>query len=204
MQTNCVARDNFGIHAHGSNGPGPASMGARTLLGNDAHNKDAEDLGDIKELVHSMLSFSGRTSAARIDGRLDRIALLTLPMATLELGQNIVEDEIQRASHMTSPSRVRRYLSRFLVALLVALSIAALVAVLRFSRDDASKLPIAAATGLSAAALLAGWGVFIRFNLGAAELEPEALAAARLEEHKVENSLNANAERTDDGTHPPP
>jgi hypothetical protein len=31
--------------------------------------------------------------------------------------------------------------------------------------------------------------VFIRMNLGAEELEPEALAAAKLEDHKVENTL---------------
>ena len=44
-----------------------------------------------------------------------------------------------------------------------------------------------------AAALLAGWGVFIRMNLGAEELEPEALAAAKREDHKVENATSASA-----------
>jgi hypothetical protein len=139
------------------------------------------------ELIHAVLPFNGRAAAVRIDGLLDCIALLTIAVAALELGQTIVEEEIQRASHMSSPSRVRRFLSRFLVVLVVALSIEALVAVFRFSRDDPSKLPYAAAIGLMAAALLAGWGVFIRMNLGAEELEPEALAAAKQEDHKVEN-----------------
>ena len=138
------------------------------------------------ELVHAVLPFNGRGASARIDGLLDCIALLTIAVASLELGQTIVEEEIQRASHMSSPSRVRRFLSRFLVVLVVALSIEALVAVFRFSRDDPSKLPYAAAIGLTAAALLAGWGIFIRMNLGAEELEPEALAAAKLEDQKVE------------------
>ena len=138
------------------------------------------------ELVHAVLPFTGRVASARIDGLLDCIALLTIAVASLELGQTIVEEEIQRASHMSSPSRVRRFLSRFLVVLVVALSIEALVAVFRFSRDDPSKLPYAAAIGLTAAALLAGWGIFIRMNLGAEELEPEALAAAKLEDQKVE------------------
>jgi len=140
------------------------------------------------ELFQAVMPLSGRSVSARIDGLLNCIALLTIAVATLELGQTIVEEEIQRASHMSSPSRVRRFLSRFLVVLVVALSIEALVAVFRFSRDDPTQLPYAAAIGLTAAALLAAWGVFIRLNLGAEELEPEALAAAKQEDSKVENA----------------
>ncbi len=138
------------------------------------------------ELFQAVVPFNSRGAAARIDGLLNCIALLTIAVAALELGQTIVEEEIQRASHMSSPSRVRRFLSRFLVVLVVALSIEALVAVFRFSRDDPSHLPYAASIGLMAAALLAAWGLFIRLNLGAEELEPEALAAAKREDHKVE------------------
>ncbi len=138
------------------------------------------------ELFQAVMPFSGRGAAVRIDGLLNCIALLTIAVAALELGQTIVEEEIQRASHMSSPSRVRRFLSRFLVVLVVALSIEALVAVFRFSRDDPSHLPYAAAIGMMAAALLAAWGIFIRLNLGAEELEPEALAAAKREDRKVE------------------
>jgi putative Mn2+ efflux pump MntP len=126
--------------------------------------------------------------SARIDGLLNCIALLTIAVAALELGQTIVEEEIQRASHMSSPSRVRRFLSRFLVVLVVALSIEALVAAFRFARDDPSLLPYAAAIGLMGAALLAAWGLFIKLNLGAEALEPEALAAAKQEDRKVENA----------------
>ncbi len=140
------------------------------------------------ELFQAVVPFTGRGAAARIDGLLNCIALLTIAVAALELGQTIVEEEIQRASHMSSPSRVRRFLSRFLVVLVVALSIEALVAVFRFSRDDPSNLPYAASIGLMAAALLAAWGIFIRLNLGAEELEPEALAAAKREDHKVEGA----------------
>ena len=140
------------------------------------------------ELFQAVVPFTGRGAAARIDGLLNCIALLTIAVAALELGQTIVEEEIQHASHMSSPSRVRRFLSRFLVVLVVALSIEALVAVFRFSRDDPSNLPYAASIGLMAAALLAAWGIFIRLNLGAEELEPEALAAAKREDHKVEGA----------------
>ena len=51
MDTNYVTRDNFGMYANSASGPGPALMGANTLLGNDVYNKDGEDLGDIKEFI---------------------------------------------------------------------------------------------------------------------------------------------------------
>ncbi len=124
----------------------------------------------------------------RVDRVLNCIALLIIAVAALELGQTIVEEEIQREAHMSAPSRVRRFLSRFLVVLVVALSIEALVAAFRFSRDDPSNLPYAATIGLMAAALLAAWGVFIKLNHSAELLEPEALDAAKEEDSKVESA----------------
>jgi hypothetical protein len=56
MQTNYVTRDNFGMYANSAAGPGPALMGADTLLGNDVYNKDGDDLGDIKEFMIDMAS----------------------------------------------------------------------------------------------------------------------------------------------------
>lgn len=37
-------------------GPGPYLMGAQTLIGNDVHNTDGEDLGDIEEIMLDMRS----------------------------------------------------------------------------------------------------------------------------------------------------
>lgn len=54
MDTNYVTRDKFGMYANESGGPGPALMGADTLLGNDVYNNDGEDLGDIKEFMIDM------------------------------------------------------------------------------------------------------------------------------------------------------
>ncbi len=62
METNYVSRDDFGMYAHGNTGPGPALMGANTLLGNDVYNKDGDDLGDIKEFMIDMKS--GRVAYA--------------------------------------------------------------------------------------------------------------------------------------------
>ena len=56
METNYVTRDQFGMYADTTGGPGPALMGADTLLGNDVFNKDGEDLGDVKEFMIDMAS----------------------------------------------------------------------------------------------------------------------------------------------------
>ena len=56
MDTNDVTRDNFGMNANSAAGPGPALMGAGTLMGNDVYNKDGESLGDIKEFMIDMAS----------------------------------------------------------------------------------------------------------------------------------------------------
>lgn len=66
MSTNYLKRDTFGMY--NEEGPGPALMGADTLLGNTVANRDGEDLGDIKELMidmatgtvaYAVLSFGG-------------------------------------------------------------------------------------------------------------------------------------------------
>ena len=49
MSTNYVTRDNFGMYANTSDGPGPELMGANTLLGNDVYNRDGESLGEVGE-----------------------------------------------------------------------------------------------------------------------------------------------------------
>jgi hypothetical protein len=126
--------------------------------------------------------------ADRLGHVLDAIALLTIAVASLELGQTIVEEEVQREAHMSAPTRVRRFLSRFMVVLVVSLSIEALVAVFHFSRENPANLPYAAAIGLMAAALLAAWGIFIRHNEVAERLEPEAMEAAKSEDRKIEES----------------
>ena len=68
MDNSYVTRDKFGMYANASGGPGPAIMGADTLLGNDVYNRDGEDLGDIKEFMidmatgkvaYAVLSFGG-------------------------------------------------------------------------------------------------------------------------------------------------
>jgi hypothetical protein len=140
------------------------------------------------ELWAALVSYGDRDVASRVDGVLNSIAILTISVASLELAQTIFEEEFLRDVQISAPTRVRRFLSRFLVVLVVALSIESLVAVFKFSRDDPAQLPYAAAIGMTAAALLAAWGVFVRLNHSAELLEPEAMASAKREDAQVENS----------------
>lgn len=62
-------RDKYGMYKQtGKSGPGPALMGADTLLGEDVVNNEEDDLGDIKEIMidmrtgqvaYAVLSFGG-------------------------------------------------------------------------------------------------------------------------------------------------
>jgi hypothetical protein len=122
----------------------------------------------------------------RLNAVLESIALLTVAVAALELGQTIIEEEVQRVAQMSAPTRVRRFLSRFMIVLVVALSIEALVAVFQFNHGAPQHLPYAASIGLMAAALLVAWGVFIWFNQGAEQLEPEAMEQTKQEDKKMQ------------------
>jgi hypothetical protein len=122
----------------------------------------------------------------RLRAVLESIALLTVAVASLELAQTIIEEEVQREAQMSAPTRVRRFLSRFMIVLVVALSIEALVAVFQFIHEAPEYLPYGATIGLMAAALLAAWGLFIRLNQSAEELEPEAMEQVKREDTKVE------------------
>lgn len=116
---------------------------------------------------------------------LECIGLLTIAVAALELAQTILEEEIQREMSISAPTRVRRFLSRFLVVVVVALTIECLVSIFRSAHDAPEMLPYAASVGVAAAALLIGWGVFIRFNAVAEELEPQAIEEAQAEDAEV-------------------
>lgn len=129
---------------------------------------------------------SGPDLGARFNTVLEAIALLTIAVAALELGQTIFEEEVLREAHMSAPTRVRRFLSRFLIVIIVSLSIETLVAVFRFIREDPARLPQAAMVGLATAALLVAWGVFIHLNRSAEELEPEAMEKAKGEDAQLE------------------
>ncbi|MBA2622803.1 MAG: hypothetical protein H0U88_04170 [Chthoniobacterales bacterium] len=139
----------------------------------------------VLELWHGLNPREVLPLPKRFNSILECIALLTIAVAALELGQTILEEEVKRVAQMSAPTRVRRFLSRFLVVVIVSLAIESLVAVFQFMHGDTSKLPQAAMIAFGTAALLAAWGVFIRLNKSAEELEPEAMEEAKSEDQKV-------------------
>jgi hypothetical protein len=131
----------------------------------------------------------------RLNAVLQSIAVLTVALAALELGQTILEEEVQRDAQMSAPTRVRRFLSRFMIVLVVALTIETLVLAFRVSQDAPEQLPYVASIGAAAALLLVAWGLFIKLNRSAEELEPEAMQAAKREDRKVEHPSNGDSKR---------
>ncbi|HEY0488153.1 MAG TPA: hypothetical protein VGD30_01440 [Telluria sp.] len=117
---------------------------------------------------------------------LECIGLLTIAVAAMELGQTVLEEEVQRSANISAPTRVRRFLSRFLIVVVVSLSIECLIAVFQFVHGRPELLPHAASIGVAAAVLLAAWGAFVRMNVDAEKLEPQAMHAAQAEDKTVE------------------
>jgi hypothetical protein len=124
--------------------------------------------------------------SARAARAIESIGLITVSLMSLEMAQTVMEEEVVRRAQVSAPTRVRRYLSRFLVVVVVALSIESLVGVVEALHRDRADLPRAAAVALGAAALLAAWGVFVRLNRSVEELEPEGLGEAKKEDAKLQ------------------
>lgn len=140
----------------------------------------------LLDMWQALSPWQSESDAKQLNGLLRGIGLLTIAVASLELGQTVLEEEIRRKVHMSTPTRVRRFLSRFMIVIVVSLAIEFLVAVFELVHDDPARLPAAAAIGFATAALLAGWGVFIWFNKHAEELEPEAMERTKHEDQEVE------------------
>ncbi len=139
----------------------------------------------VLELWHGLNPSEALPLRDRFNSILEAIGILTIAVVALELGQTILEEEVLRKVHVSAPTRVRRFLSRFMVVVVVALSIECLVTVFELAHKDPSHLPQAASVGIAAAVLLVGWGIFIKMNKSAEELEPEAMAETKSEDQKV-------------------
>jgi len=117
---------------------------------------------------------------------IEAIGLLAAAVVGLQIAQTIAEEEIVREAHISAPTRVRRFLSRFLVVVLVALAIEGLVASFKAVHEDLPGLLYASSLVLSTGVLLGAWGIFIHLNRRAEELEPEAMEKAKREDAKLE------------------
>ena len=116
---------------------------------------------------------------------IEAVGLLAAAVVALQMAQTIAEEEVIREAHVSAPTRVRRFLSRFLVVLVVALVIEGLVGTFKALHDDLTLLVYPAALLVAISLLLAAWGVFLRMNRSAEELEPEAMEEAKREDRKL-------------------
>src|SRR6188474_2294873 len=123
----------------------------------------------------ALLSELDRSAA---QGVIEAVGLLAAAVVALQIAQTIMEEEVIRDAQISAPTRVRRYLSRFLVVVVVALVIEGLVATFKAVHEDPTQLLYAASILFASGVLLACWGAFIRLNRYAEELEPEAMAEA--------------------------
>ncbi len=130
------------------------------------------------------LAFAGGFDRVAAEAIIEAVGLLATAVVALQIAQTIAEEEVIRDAHISAPTRVRRFLSRFMVVIVVALTIEGLVATFR-AHESPVELLYASGLLCSVALLLAGWGLFVRLNRYAEELEPEAMEEAKREDRKL-------------------
>jgi hypothetical protein len=90
------------------------------------------------EMWEAVAPGNGAPIASRGARAIESIGLITVSLMSLEMSQTVVEEEVVRRVQVSAPTRVRRYLSRFLVVVVVALSIESLVGVVEALHSDPS------------------------------------------------------------------
>ncbi len=130
-------------------------------------------------------AFTQGLDRAAAESIIEAVGLLAAAVVALQVAQTITEEEVVRDAQISAPTRVRRFLSRFMVVIVVALAVEGLVATFRAHSEPVQLLYAAGLVG-SVALLLAGWGLFVHLNRSAEELEPEAMAEAKREDRKLQ------------------
>jgi hypothetical protein len=69
----------------------------------------------------------------------EALGILASGVVALQISQTVVEEEVVRDAHISGPTRMRRFLSRFMVVLVVALAIEGLVATFK-AQEQPEKL----------------------------------------------------------------
>jgi hypothetical protein len=132
------------------------------------------------------IAFMGRLDGAAALAIIEAVGLLAAAVVALQIAETIFEEEVVRNTDISAPTRARRFLSRFFVVVVVALAIEGLVATFKALHEDPAQLPFAASLLIAVGIVLAAWGVFVKLNRAAEELEPEAMGAAKREDRKLE------------------
>ncbi len=131
------------------------------------------------------LAFIDGLNRVAAQGIIEAVGLLAAAVVALQIAETIFEEEVIRDADISAPTRVRRFLSRFFVVVIVALAIEGLVATFKALHENPAQLPYAASLLAAVGVLLAAWGLFVHLNRSAEELEPEAMAEAKREDHKL-------------------
>jgi hypothetical protein len=131
-------------------------------------------------------ALAGGLNPATAQRVIEAVGLLAAAVVAIQIAQTIAEEEVVRAAHVSAPTRVRRFISRFFVVVIVALGIEGLVATFKAIHEDLAQLVFAASLLLATGGLLAAWGLFVRLNRYAEELEPEAMQEAKREDSKLQ------------------
>ena len=131
------------------------------------------------------LAFIDGLNRVAAQGIIEAVGLLAAAVVALQIAETIFEEEVIRDADISAPTRVRRFLSRFFVVVIVALAIEGLVATFKALHENPAQLPYAASLLVAVGVLLAAWGLFVHLNRSAEELEPEAMAEAKREDHKL-------------------
>jgi hypothetical protein len=132
------------------------------------------------------VAVGGAWDGAAAQTIIEALGLLAAAAVALQMAETIAEEEIIREADVSAPTRARRFLSRFFVVVVVALAIEGLVATFKAIHEDMTHLSYAAAIVVATALLLTAWGLFVKLNRAAEELEPEAMEEAKREDHKVQ------------------
>ena len=139
----------------------------------------------VRAVHMGWLAISSGLDETSFEGVIEAIGLAAIAVVSLQIAQTITEEEVVREAHVSGPTRVRRFLSRFLVVIIVAFAIEGLIATFKALHEESAELGPAAALIAAVGVLLAGWGVFVRFNVPAEHLEPEAMEEAKEEDRKL-------------------
>lgn len=131
------------------------------------------------------LAFTAGLDQGSAQAIIESVGLLAAALVALQIAETIIEEEVIRAADISGPTRIRRYLSRFFVVIIVALALEGLVATFKAIHENMAHLAYAAGILVATGVLLAAWGLFVRLNRYAEELEPDAMADAKREDRKL-------------------
>ena len=136
------------------------------------------------------LAFAGGLDHKAAQQVIEAVGLLAASVVALQISETITEEEVIREADISGPTRVRRFLSRFFAVVIVALAIEGLVATFKAQDEAPENLPYAASILIATGILLAGWGVFIKLNRAAEELEPEKMAEVKNEDEELTGKVD--------------